>query len=68
MTRNEIEQLRAGCSMLEIKSRLGNVHDLPLATRCRIAKEHRFYCLCKNIAMVMFIIVLFLITGGIDQW
>lgn len=68
MTKEHINQLRAGCSILGIKPKTGQLHDLPLKTRVRIAREHRFYCLCKNIAMVMFIIVLFLVTGGIDQW
>lgn len=66
MTRNEINRLRAECSILGIKPKIGQIHDLPLATRCRIAKEHAFYRMCQNIAILVFLIIMMSIAGGFD--
>lgn len=66
MTRNEINQLRAGCSILQIKPATGRLNDLPLATRCRIAKEHAFYRMCQNVAILVFLIIMMSIAGGFD--
>lgn len=53
-------------SILSIKPKTGKLEDLPLELRCKIYKEHKFYCMCKDIAVLMFLLFVLCIVGGFE--
>ena len=53
-------------SILSIKPKTGKIEDLPLEVRCRISKEHKFYCMCKDIAFLIFLFLMLCVVGGFE--
>ena len=53
-------------SILEIKPKTGTLSDLPLKLRCRIEREHRFCCWCRDLAIIGGLVLMAGIAGGFE--
>lgn len=53
-------------SILKINPATGKLSDLPLKLRCRIAREHRFCCWCRDLAAIVVIMLLAGVAGGFE--